>query len=87
MSTTHSDVVALYDIIAPIILFLHVPDFRQFCSNLTTKVIPGMVLFMEVGNGRDLERRKDYPDEPCLPAHLVFDGQEHVRRFLRHAGV
>jgi 2-polyprenyl-3-methyl-5-hydroxy-6-metoxy-1,4-benzoquinol methylase len=81
-----SDVTGPFDVISLINVFSHVPDFRQFCSELKGKLAPNGVLFIQTGNGGDLKRRADYPDELCLPDHLVFAGREHIERYLNLAG-
>jgi 2-polyprenyl-3-methyl-5-hydroxy-6-metoxy-1,4-benzoquinol methylase len=71
-----------YDVISLINVFSHIPDFRSFGAELRERLNPGGWLFMETGNGGDLERRADYPDRLYLPDHLVFIGVEQMRRLL-----
>ena len=77
-----SDVAGPYDVISLINVFSHVPDFRWFCSELATKLVPGGILFIQTGNGGDLAHRRSYPDDLCLPDHLEFAGRLHIERFL-----
>ncbi|HEY2658422.1 MAG TPA: class I SAM-dependent methyltransferase [Caulobacteraceae bacterium] len=83
---TLADVRDRYDVVSLINVFSHVPDFRAFCDDLRAHLKPGGCLFLETGNGGDLERRSDYPDRLYLPDHLVFIGVEQMRRLLDRAG-
>jgi hypothetical protein len=67
-------------------VFSHIPDFRDFGAQLRERLKPGGHLFIETGNGGDLERRADYPDRLYLPDHLVFIGVEQMRRLLDEMG-
>jgi 2-polyprenyl-3-methyl-5-hydroxy-6-metoxy-1,4-benzoquinol methylase len=80
-----SEVAGPYDVISLMNVFSHIPDFRRFCLVLSARLAPGGILFLQTGNGGDLSKRADYPDELCLPDHLVFAGRQHIERYLQLA--
>ena len=84
--TALSDVEGRFDVVSLINVFSHIPDFRDFGAQLRERLKPGGHLFIETGNGGDLERRADYPDRLYLPDHLVFIGVEQMRRLLDEMG-
>lgn len=84
--TPLSDIHERFDVISLINVFSHIPDFRTFGAELRERLNPGGWLFLETGNGGDLERRADYPDRLYLPDHLVFIGLEQMRRLLDEMG-
>lgn len=84
--TPLSEIGERFDVISLINVFSHIPDFRDFGAQLKARLNPGGWLFLETGNGGDLERRADYPDRLYLPDHLVFIGVEQMRRLLDEMG-
>ena len=84
--TALSEVHDRFDVVSLINVFSHIPDFRDFGAQLRGRLNPGGWLFLETGNGGDLERRADYPDRLYLPDHLVFIGVEQMRRLLDEMG-
>ncbi len=84
--TLLSEVHERFDVVSLINVFSHIPDFRDFGAQLRERLNPGGHLFLETGNGGDLERRADYPDRLYLPDHLVFIGVEQMRRLLDDMG-
>ena len=74
-----------FDIISLINVFSHIPDFSAFLLEVAERCAPGGILFLETGNGGDIERSQ-YPDDLYLPDHLVFAGKKHIEMFLNKAG-
>src|SRR5688500_748350 len=74
-----------YDVISLINVFSHIPDFSSFLRDIAEKINPQGILFLETGNGGDIERNA-YPDSLHLPDHLVFAGVKDVEKFLQNAG-
>lgn len=75
-----------YDYVSLINVFSHVPDPREFVSEVITKLGPGGELLLVTGNGGDIDVA-DYPQRLQLPDHLVFAGQKHVVSILEGAGL
>jgi len=75
-----------FDVISLVNVFSHVPDFRDFLARLRPLLKPDGELFIETGNGGDLQSMQDYPDLLYLPDHLVFAGEAHLRDYLAQAG-
>jgi hypothetical protein len=67
-------------------VFSHVPDFRGFLGRLRPLLRVDGELFIETGNGGDLQSMQDYPDLLYLPDHLVFAGEKHLREYLAQSG-
>lgn len=84
--TPLSEVRERFDVVSLINVFSHIPDFRDFGAQLRERLNPGGCLFLETGNGGDLQRRADYPDRLYLPDHLVFIGTEQMRQLLDDMG-
>jgi 2-polyprenyl-3-methyl-5-hydroxy-6-metoxy-1,4-benzoquinol methylase len=81
-----SDVHEQYDVISLINVFSHIPDFRQFSAELSKRLVAGGVLFLETGNGGDLESREAYPGLLYLPDHLIFVGVNQMTSLLESIG-
>jgi len=75
-----------YDVVSMILVFSHIPDFRDFGAELKKRVKPGGILFMETGNGGDLETRDEYPNKLFLPDHLIFAGIDQMKQILATIG-
>lgn len=75
-----------FDVISLINVFSHIPDFRAFLARLRPMLQEHGELFIETGNGGDLDSMRDYPDLLYLPDHLVFAGQVHLRNYLEESG-
>ena len=75
-----------YDVISLINVFAHIPDFESFLAETRSVLKDDGCIFLETGNGSDLARRSQYPDELFLPDHLVFGGVDHVKGFLVRGG-
>jgi 2-polyprenyl-3-methyl-5-hydroxy-6-metoxy-1,4-benzoquinol methylase len=73
-----------FDVISLINVFSHIPDFNAFLREVADRCSPQGVLFLETGNGGDIERTQ-YPDDLYLPDHLVFAGRNHIEMFLQKA--
>ncbi|HEY2660363.1 MAG TPA: class I SAM-dependent methyltransferase [Caulobacteraceae bacterium] len=84
--TPLSEVTDRFDVVSLINVFSHIPHFRDFGAQVRKRLRPGGHLFLETGNGGDLDRRADYPDRLYLPDHLVFIGVEQMRRLLDGMG-
>ncbi len=84
--TPLSEIHDRFDVVSLINVFSHIPDFRDFGAQVRERLTPGGHLFLETGNGGDLDRRADYPDRLYLPDHLVFIGVEQMRRLLDEMG-
>jgi 2-polyprenyl-3-methyl-5-hydroxy-6-metoxy-1,4-benzoquinol methylase len=80
-----SQVEGEFDVISLINVFSHIPDFNAFLHELAEHCGPQGILFLETGNGGDVERSQ-YPDDLYLPDHLVFAGKKHIEMFLHNAG-
>ena len=76
-----------FDVISLINVFSHVPDFRDFLGRLRPLLSENGELFIETGNGGDLQSMQDYPDLLYLPDHLVFAGEAHLRDYLAQSGL
>jgi 2-polyprenyl-3-methyl-5-hydroxy-6-metoxy-1,4-benzoquinol methylase len=85
-TTSLNDVEGPFDVISLINVFSHLPDFNSFGQQLAAKLSPNGVMFIETGNGGDLERRDDFPDVLYLPDHLVFAGVKQMTRMLNQVG-
>lgn len=83
---TLEEVEGRYDVISLINVFSHIPDFQHFGELIRSRLNPGGSLFLETGNGGDLDSRADYPGELQLPDHLVFSGVEQMKATLRNLG-
>ena len=81
------EVQAQFDGVSLMNVFSHIPNFAEFGADVVAKVKPGGILFIETGNGGDLEARAEYPDLLNLPDHLVFAGVSHMRAMLERIGV
>ena len=75
-----------FDVISLVNVFSHVPDFRDFLGRLRPLLSENGELFIETGNGGDLQSMQDYPDLLYLPDHLVFAGEAHLRDYLAQSG-
>jgi 2-polyprenyl-3-methyl-5-hydroxy-6-metoxy-1,4-benzoquinol methylase len=80
------DVGSGYDVISLINVFSHIPDFKDFGAQLSAKLNPGGILFLETGNVPELDRPQQYPDIFYLPDHLVFAGVSQMRDILDAIG-
>lgn len=74
------------DVVSVVDVFSHIADFHAFLRLVRSAVKPGGSLFLVTGNLADVERRDEFPDELGLPDHLVFAGEDHIRRYLAEAG-
>jgi len=75
-----------FDVISLVNVFSHVPDFRGFLGRLRPLLNDRGHLFIETGNGGDLDSMRDYPDLLYLPDHLVFAGEAHLNDYLAQSG-
>lgn len=75
-----------FDVVSLILVFSHVPDFRSFGRELSQRIKPGGILFIETGNGGDLQRRADYPNKLFLPDHLIFAGVKQMEDIVNAIG-
>ncbi|QXD15885.1 class I SAM-dependent methyltransferase [Rhodocaloribacter litoris] len=82
---TLSEVHETYDVISLINVFSHLPDPAAFLGELTRRLEPDGEIVLVTGNGADV-RREEYPDALCLPDHLVFAGERHVRGLFDRLG-
>lgn len=85
VDTPLSQIEGQYDVISLINVFSHIPDFEDFLHQAVAHCSPGGVVFLETGNGGDVERSQ-YPDELFLPDHLVFAGVKHIDLLLQKVG-
>jgi SAM-dependent methyltransferase len=85
VDTPLSQIEGQYDVISLINVFSHIPNFEDFLRQAVAHSSPGGVVFLETGNGGDVERSQ-YPDELFLPDHLVFAGIEHIDLLLQKVG-
>lgn len=76
-----------FDVVSLINVFSHLPDFDAFLGEIRGVLRPGGTLFLETGNGGDLDDASGYPDVLFLPDHLVFAGIGHMRTFLERNGL
>jgi 2-polyprenyl-3-methyl-5-hydroxy-6-metoxy-1,4-benzoquinol methylase len=75
-----------FDVVSLMNVFSHLPDFDAFLRDIRRVMNVGGVLFLETGNGGDLEDASQYPDLLYLPDHLAFAGMSHVKAFLQRNG-
>jgi 2-polyprenyl-3-methyl-5-hydroxy-6-metoxy-1,4-benzoquinol methylase len=85
VDTPLSQVQGRFDVISLINVFSHIPDFSAFLREVAAHSEPEGILFLETGNGGDIERSQ-YPGELYLPDHLVFAGPKHIDAFLQKEG-
>jgi 2-polyprenyl-3-methyl-5-hydroxy-6-metoxy-1,4-benzoquinol methylase len=85
-STSLEQLTSKFDVVSMINVFSHIPRFDAFLDEIKAKLNEGGEIFLETGNGGDLERRSQYPDPLYLPDHLVFAGETHIAGFLERAG-
>jgi 2-polyprenyl-3-methyl-5-hydroxy-6-metoxy-1,4-benzoquinol methylase len=74
-----------YDFASLVNVFSHLPDFREFLSQLKAKLTRNGQLFLETGNVADM-RRQDFSGVLSLPDHLVFAGEKHIVGYLEQGG-
>lgn len=84
--TALSDIDEKFDVVSLVNVFSHIPDFKAFLSDIVALLKPNGELYLETGNGGDLQSSNEYPDLLCLPDHLVFAGVGHLTQYLREAG-
>ena len=75
-----------YDVVSLIDVFSHIPDFRAFLGEVKRVLKPGGAVLLKTGNAGDIGPRSNFPGPLTLPDHLVFGGEEHIKRFLADAG-
>jgi 2-polyprenyl-3-methyl-5-hydroxy-6-metoxy-1,4-benzoquinol methylase len=85
VDTPLSQLEGKFDVISLINVFSHIPNFSAFLREVVDHCSPRGILFLETGNGGDVQRSQ-YPDDLYLPDHLVFAGTKHIERFLQKAG-
>lgn len=81
-----SEIKDQYDVVSMILVFSHIPDFRNFGAEISKRINPGGILFIETGNGGDLQSRSDYPNKLFLPDHLVFAGIKQIEKIMKTIG-
>ncbi len=81
-----TDINNKYNYISIINVFSHIPDFRLFLQDIKKVMLPHAEILIETGNAADVGERKHFPGELILPDHLVFGGEEHIRRYLAESG-
>lgn len=74
------------DVISVIDVFSHIPDFRAFLQTVKANLKPRGSLLVVTGNLADLSRREEFPGILGLPDHLVFAGENQIKRYLKEAG-
>jgi SAM-dependent methyltransferase len=75
-----------YDVVSLIDVFSHIPDFGAFLADVKRVLNPGGEVLMKTGNAGDIGARTNFPGPLTLPDHLVFGGEDNIRRFLSEAG-
>jgi 2-polyprenyl-3-methyl-5-hydroxy-6-metoxy-1,4-benzoquinol methylase len=80
-----ADVDGPYDYISLVNVFSHLPDPQRFFRDMVTLLSPRGELLVVTGNAGDIPR-SDYPQQLCLPEHLVFAGAAHLRTIFERAG-
>lgn len=75
-----------YDFVSLINVFSHIPDFNNFLKDIKNVLKPRGEIFLETGNIADLDSVDKVPTELDLPDHLVFAGEESIKKFLSNAG-
>lgn len=81
-----SDVPGTFQFASLVNVCSHIPDFRAFVAELTTKLEPRGEFLLIAGNTGDLERVTQLPSELDMPDHLTFAGRKHLIGFLEEAG-
>jgi 2-polyprenyl-3-methyl-5-hydroxy-6-metoxy-1,4-benzoquinol methylase len=80
-----SEIGGRFDFVSLINVFSHVPDFQGFMQAIKAFMAPAGELYIETANGGDLPSAADYPDALFLPDHLMFAGEETLKRYLAAA--
>ena len=75
-----------YHVISLINVFSHLSDPRAFLGEVDDHLLPRGEVFIETGNGGDLNNANEFPGPLYLPDHLQFAGESHLEQFLRDTG-
>lgn len=82
-----ADIGGPFDVISLMNVFSHVPNFRQFLTEILQHLASDGSLYIRTGNGGDLLRRSDYPDKLDFPDHLVFASRDALHYLLSEQGL
>jgi 2-polyprenyl-3-methyl-5-hydroxy-6-metoxy-1,4-benzoquinol methylase len=81
-----ADINGKYEFLSIINVFSHIPDFRSFLQDIKRVMLPKAEILIETGNAADVGVRSHVPGELILPDHLVFAGEQQIRRYLEEGG-
>ena len=83
--TTLDQIDKKYDVVSLINVFSHLPEPQEFIHKLQEKVKPNGYLLLVTGNGGDITP-SEYPDNFFFPDHLVFAGEQHIKKIFTDSG-